>query len=144
MTFKLLKVLIALLTIIVTNQSMHPFLRVFLLSLSRCIWQCGVQHDTGGITGNHVCKCVPEKSHSQMMKQYSSPIVVIDQQSSQFLYFTRHSWPQICHRYRLWKCFSCKYLSETLVMLPNSSFLFRTSFIWPFSGPFFTFSRPIR
>lgn len=144
MTFKLLKVLIAVITTVVTNQSMHPFLRVFLLVLSRSSWQCGDQHDSGGITGYHVYKTGLENSSSRMMKQYSSQIVVIDQQSSQFLYFTRHYWPQMSHRYGLWKCVSCKYLRETLVMLPNSSFLFRISFIWPFSGPFFTFSRPIR
>lgn len=40
--------------------------------------------------------------------------------------------------------FSCKYLSDTLEMLANSIFRFSTSLIWPFSGPFFTFSRPIR
>lgn len=36
------------------------------------------------------------------------------------------------------------HLRETLLMLPNSSFRFSTSLICPFSGPFFTFSRPIR
>lgn len=40
------------------------------------------------------------------------------------------------------KCFY--YLRETPEMLPNSIFRFSTSLIWPFSGPFFTFSRPIR
>lgn len=36
------------------------------------------------------------------------------------------------------------YLRETAMTLSTSILRFRTSFIWPFSGPCFTFSLPIR
>lgn len=40
--------------------------------------------------------------------------------------------------------FTLVYLRETDCILWTSIFLFRTSRIWPLSGPCFTFSRPIR
>lgn len=48
----------------------------------------------------------------------------------------------------LWSCSSLRswmdwYLRETDWTLLSSICLFRTSWIWPFSGPCFTFSRPI-